>query len=543
MAYKTNWLGGILAPMLIMAPVAHAIQTNMTGSGAHSVFIDNGSVFAMGSNNYGEILPGSSGEFRTPLFMGIQDVKTVAASQLRMAVLKNDGTAVLNGISFTTWANMSNPFPMTGLSDIALTLQEVFFVKDGQLYKWSGDANSAPVTVAGGTNVKSVAAGQDHVVILFNDGTVGTFGKNSAGQLGTGDTTEATSIFKLSLVGVEEITAASNNSYAKLNGRSVVYGWGSNSGNQLGFADAVNRLVPTQLATPANVFKMVAGQSYMALMTGDGSVYSAGWHDWIGSGLYNVSTSFVKIPMPQVDDIGGGNDQVIVKLTGTVGKVSGWGGNAYGKLGDGTNTERHSLTDAYFTPVAPPTSPVVVAPPASEPVVPPSNGGAIMNPLQPQTPPVDMGSNDTSIVQAVIDTVADAAKALADAAAAALQAAIDAAKALADAAAALLNPPPTTPPVVVVTPPPVVTPPVIVPPVVVVKHEDDKDHDNNKDGAKHDDVLGHQNQSVNADKHDDDKKVEVKKTEDKKVEVKKDDDDKKVTSAKDDDKKDSKKKS
>jgi hypothetical protein len=521
MAYKTNWLGGILAPMLLMAPTAQAIQTNMTGSGAHSVFIDNGSVFAMGSNQYGEIMPGSSGEFRTPLFMGIQDVKTVAASQLRMAVLKNDGTAVVNGISFTTWANMSNPFPMTGLSDIALTLQEVYFVKDGNLFQWTGDANSAPVAVVGGTGVKSVAAGNYHVVILFNDGTVGTFGKNASGQLGSGDLLDVTAVLKLPLVGVEEIAASANNSYAKLNGRSVVYGWGSNSGNQLGFADAVNRLVPTQLATPANVYKMVGGQSYMALMTGDGSVYSAGWHDWIGSGLYNVNTSFVKIPMPQVDDIGGGNDQVIVKLTGTVGKVSGWGGNVFGKLGDGVNTERHSLTDAYFTPVTPPAPPVVATPPtppASEPVVPPSEGGAIMNPLQPQTPPVDMGTDETSIAQAILDAaadaakaIADAAKALADAAAAALQAAIDAAKALADAAAALVN------------------------------STHDKDHDNNKDGAKHDGTLGHENSSAKSDDHDDDHKVEVKK-EDKK-EASKKDDDKKEVAKKDDDKKDGKKKS
>ena len=536
MAYKTNWLGGILAPMLLMAPVAHAIQTNMTGSGAHSVFIDNGSVFAMGSNQYGEIMPGSMGEYRTPLFMGIQEVKTVAASQLRMAVLKNDGTAVVNGISFTTWANMSNPFPMTGLSDIALTLQEVYFVKNGELFQWTGDATSAPVSLA--TGVKSVAAGNYHVVILFNDGTVGTFGKNANGQLGTGNMTDVTTVTKLDLVGVEEIAASANNSFAKLNGRSVVYGWGSNSGYQLASADSTNRLLPTQLDVPANVYKIVAGQSYMAVMTGDGSVYASGWHDWIGGALYNVNTSFVKLPMPQVDDIGGGNDQVIVKLAGETGKVYGWGGNVFGKLGDGTNTERHNLTIAYFTQVAPPTPPVVATPPtppASEPVVPPSEGGAIMNPLQPQTPPVDMGSNDTSIAQAILDAAADAAKAIADAAAAALQAAIDAAKALADAVVAVVTP--TPPPVVVVTPPPVVTPPVVVPPVVVVK-----EHDDNKDGAKHDGTLGHENSSAKSDDHDDDHKVEVKK-EDNKEAAKKDDDKKVAAKKDDDDKKDGKKKS
>jgi alpha-tubulin suppressor-like RCC1 family protein len=519
MAYKTNWLCGVLAPMLIMGS-AHALHTNIAASGAHSVFIDKGTVFAMGSNAYGEIVPGTTGEFRTPLSMSIQNAYSVAASQHRIAVLKMDGTAQINGRDFVTYKNTSVPFPTSGITDIALALIDVYYIKDSQVYKWNGSTGT-PEALVGGSNAQSIAAGQFHLVVLFKDGTVGTYGTNSSGQLGTGDNVNATSVVKLTgLPMMGEVAASGNSTFLNTYGSFGVYSFGDNSSGQLGLSDSTNRLVPTLVPATTNVIKMLPGGITSTLIMGDGTLLASGYHDWIGGAFYTSNNKFVTLPVTNVMDGATGSDHTVVKMNGTIGKLSGWGGNVGGKLGDATNTERHTLTEAFWTPipdpvvvVAPP--PVVVVAPTPDPV---SLGSAIMNPLTPEPPPVVMPDNKVTVVDAIIATVVDAVVAV-----------VDAVKQVVDAVVAVVTPTPPAPPVVV--PPPVVTPPVVVPPPVVVKqHEEehDKAHSDNRDGDKHDGIVGNEHKEASVAKRDDDhKEVEVKKT----------------ASKKEDDKKDSKKKS
>ena len=63
----------------------------------HTLFIDNGSVFAMGSNLWGAIKNDNTLEYRTPQFTGIQNAVSIAAGSNRSAVLKADGTVTLFG--------------------------------------------------------------------------------------------------------------------------------------------------------------------------------------------------------------------------------------------------------------------------------------------------------------------------------------------------------------------------------------------------------------------------------------------------------------
>ena len=75
MIYKTNWLAALLAPMLLASMSAHGIQAEMASSGDHSIFLDKGAVFVMGSNGYGQLIPGAGGELRTP----VDDVNSCGA--------------------------------------------------------------------------------------------------------------------------------------------------------------------------------------------------------------------------------------------------------------------------------------------------------------------------------------------------------------------------------------------------------------------------------------------------------------------------------
>jgi hypothetical protein len=522
--YKTNWLSGLLCPMLV-AFNAHAVQTNMAQSQFGTVFIDNGSVFAMGSNNYGEVLPGSNGQFTTPLFTGVQTAKTVAASVWRLAYLKEDGTARLNGLSYTTFGAVSNPFPDTGITDIALSVQTVFYIKAGQVYAWTGDTASAPVALAGGAGAASIAAGDTHLVVLFSDGSVGTYGTNAYGQLGNGGTTPNTAIVKVTLPSatpVVEVAAGAFTTFIRLMNTEAVYAIGRNNQYQLGLQDNIDRYSPTVVLGLSNVVKMSPTTNHTSMLMGDGYIATAGWHNYIGGSFYNTSIGFYRMPYGTADDISSGTgDQTVVRVNALPGQISGLGGNTFGKLGDGTQTERHTMSIAFFTPVAAPTPP---APPVVVPAVAPAASApapaasapvpdmAIALPFN-AVPAPSIVTPPVTVTQVVVNAVIDAVVAV-----------VNTVQAVVNAVVAAVTP--TPPPVVV--PPVVVTPPVVVaaPPAVVQVPP--------VAAAKPVIVTVAKSHNERDDDHGDrDHEKEVKKVEIKKVEVK--------SAKKDDDRKEGKK--
>lgn len=349
MIYKTNWLRGLLGPMLVaITGAAFAVPANMSGFGLHTVFIDNGAVYGMGYNKHGEIAPGTATEFSTPFFTGILDAKSVATNYYRTVILKKDGSAIMTGRDSATNQPAIKNLPASNITDVAISFRDVFYISNQQLFKWTD--GTEPVIIAEG--VKNVAAGLDHIVVLFKDGTVGTMGGNARGQLGTGTTTTSVTIQQLGLANVVEIAAGENVSAVRTSSGDV-YAFGSNSNNKFGLGSTADVLVPTKLSI-SEVARLLPGRSQMTVIKTDGSVWTAGWHNYIEGALYNVDSTFVRLPVGQVVDATVGTDFVVVDK-GVVGQRGGWGGNIYGKLGLGDNIERHQLAISYFSPVAPPT--------------------------------------------------------------------------------------------------------------------------------------------------------------------------------------------
>jgi alpha-tubulin suppressor-like RCC1 family protein len=60
----------------------------------------------------------------------------------------------------------------------------------GQLGNGSTTNRSTPVVVSGVRNVRDIAAGTVHTLLLLDDGTVRAVGYNGYGQLGDGSTTD-----------------------------------------------------------------------------------------------------------------------------------------------------------------------------------------------------------------------------------------------------------------------------------------------------------------------------------------------------------------
>src|SRR5437763_12524217 len=78
---------------------------------------------------------------------------------------------------------------------------------------------------AGGWRADKIAAGMDHCLWLKGDGTVWAWGRNSSGQLGSGNGTHLTPAKVSGLAGVVAIAGGGYHSLA-LKGDGTVWAWG-----------------------------------------------------------------------------------------------------------------------------------------------------------------------------------------------------------------------------------------------------------------------------------------------------------------------------
>ena len=500
MKSRSTWLVGLLLP-LIIAHSAFALDSKVAGAMSHTVFVDQGSVFAMGENTFSEIVPNAAGTisaanwsstYLIPTFTGVNNAKSVAASVDRSAALLNNGTVVVWGRTTTNKAGPTYTYAATPVSDMALTATEMYIVSNGVLFKWILNGAATQITTPELGNITSVAAGAGHVLVLFEDGTIGTLGTNANGQLGNGSTTAQTTVTKIAgVTGVKSIAVGDNASFA-LKTDGTVLAWGQNDQYQLGFNTITDVLTPTVVPAITGVTKVVADSFCTLLLLTDGTVKGSGWHNFIGGAVYNTNKTFTTLyGLAGVKDIFAGGAQTFVDL-GLTGVVRGWGGNSSGMLGDGTIIERHNLTSAYFTPIAAPTpapaitnnsvipfvsapTPVVPAPtPAPAPVVTApvvtAPAPVISAPVVPVAPTFTAAvvTAVTSATNTVVAAVTPVVTTVVNAVVSTVTTVVNTVVAAVTPAPVVVVPAPVPAPVVVV-PVPVVPAPVVVVPAPVVK--------------------------------------------------------------------------
>jgi alpha-tubulin suppressor-like RCC1 family protein len=156
--------GGVSAPRPTPAPVAGLTGVVAVAGGVmHSLAVRrDGSVWAWGANQQGQLGNGATGDASAPVQVGdLGDVIAVAGGGEHSLAVRRDGTV---------WAWGAN--------------------HQGQL--GNGRATDVPTPQAvpgpvdGLTGATGVAAGIVHSLALQSDGSVWTWGSNGAGQLGIG---------------------------------------------------------------------------------------------------------------------------------------------------------------------------------------------------------------------------------------------------------------------------------------------------------------------------------------------------------------------
>jgi alpha-tubulin suppressor-like RCC1 family protein len=162
---------------------------------------------------------------------GFSNIKAIAASNLHIVALRQDGTVWAAGYNHGgmlgdgTTIDRSSPVQMQGLGDvesIATTLWTTLAVKkDGSVWlsgyyglsrylTWT----SSPIQVPGVTNVKAIASADgpyiQHTIAVQGSGNVIAWGSNSYGQLGDGtfmDSNDPVSVLNETASGIFNINA------------------------------------------------------------------------------------------------------------------------------------------------------------------------------------------------------------------------------------------------------------------------------------------------------------------------------------------------
>ncbi len=218
-----------------------------------------------------------------------------------------------------------------------------------------------PVTMPDGFDgvIASVSAGLIHGSFLTEDGDVYSWGFGNFGRLGHGDDEEQLipkKIDALDDVTVVKIENGNGASYA-IDDLGRLYSWGQNTNGQLGLGDEVNRNVPSLVTDLADetIVDVSSGTSHTVVLTADGDVYAFGSNvdGQIGSpeGLDQNGDPIREILSPLKVE---GLPSNVVKVTADTkttfavtadGDVYGWGENAFGQIGIGTDNG-----DGTFTP-------------------------------------------------------------------------------------------------------------------------------------------------------------------------------------------------
>ncbi|GEP51133.1 hypothetical protein FNO01nite_18050 [Flavobacterium noncentrifugens] len=193
---------------------------------------------------------------------------------------------------------------------------------------------------------QKVSAGSDHSIGLKTDGTLWTWGSNSAGQLGFSTTITQKNV--PTQVGAasnwQNITASGNGTYA-IKSDGTLWAWGNNNFGQLGDGTTINRTTPTRIGTAINYANVGIGQNHTVAVKTDGTIWAWGWNSsgQLGDGTTTDKTSPTRIgTATNWKNVSGGSlHTVAVKTDGTLWT---WGSNSSGQLGDGTNTNRNIPT-------------------------------------------------------------------------------------------------------------------------------------------------------------------------------------------------------
>jgi len=314
--------------ILRIRPAAYTIRINSpcelasaitvaAGNGSSFMICSNGSLWAWGRNDFGQLGDGTTTDRHSPVHI-MDNVVSVSAGSLHTMAITEDG--ILWG-----WGNNNSGQRGTGARAI-----------DG----------TVPTRIM--EDVKMVSTGSSHTIAITMDGELWGWGRNFIFSHLVNNTNARVSWPSWIM---DEVVYASvglaHIMVIKYDGS--LWGWGGNHSGQLGDGTIERRSSPTWIMDDLDVVS--AGDTHSMAIMSNGSLW--GW----GGGGSDDSREIVQgsgqlgdgtimpshTPIQIMDDVTsvaiGFNHMLAVRTDGSIWT---WGNNNYGQLGDGTTRNRTS---------------------------------------------------------------------------------------------------------------------------------------------------------------------------------------------------------
>ena len=255
---------------------------------------------------------------------------TWTSSNEDVATVDNQGIVTGTGIGYTTITGYNSK-----TATKAKAIINVYRNKDGAITK------------------PQIEVGPDYSVILKEDGTVWTTGRNNYGQLGNGTTTNSNKPVQVKidentyLTNIRKISAT-DSCVVALATNGEVYAWGRNHYGQLGQGDSTNCLYAKKVKTEdgtgyiQNIIDVIANNSNTVYLDKNGGLYICGYSS---NGIFLEKTPSTKgvtyLGQKNAIKITGG--YINVGLITTTGKAVAWGQNDYGTFGAGNTSTKETI--------------------------------------------------------------------------------------------------------------------------------------------------------------------------------------------------------
>lgn len=350
----------------------------------HTCAVVDGGVECWGFNSSGQLGNGSTfGTLAPAAVPGLANVSQVSAGGAHTCALFSDGTVQCWGENSSgqlgngSTTRSLTPVSVSGITNATVissgTSHTCARLADSTLRCWGrnvsgqlGNASytnsSTPVTVSGIFTANGIAAGGSHTCTLLSDGTVRCWGSNSLDQLGNSlIVTGSRSTTPVTVTGISTasaIEAGSSHTCAALTTGGVRC-WGDNADAQLGSFWTIISTIPLLTRTTSNTPSFVTGISTATGVTGglghscavladnrvecwgenaNGQLGNGTLIGLIPPGIGSTGTSTI-VPVfasgiLSATGVSAGLFHTCAVLSN--GRVSCWGLNTSGQLGDGT---------------------------------------------------------------------------------------------------------------------------------------------------------------------------------------------------------------
>ncbi|WP_298391469.1 MopE-related protein, partial [Flavobacterium sp.] len=279
---------------------------------------DNGTLWAWGRNQLGQLGDGSTTDRTVPVQIGTaSDWSKIETGYYNSVAIKTNGTLwtwganesgqLGNGTTLastvpiqvgtdTNWIECTQGGSFTLALKSNGTLWAWGRGSEGQLGNGTFSASSLPIQIGTDTNWIKVCAGLEQTIALKSNGTLWSFGKGNNGQLGLGSA--ITSIGVPQQIGTNTTWIDINFTYGhavakRANG--TIWAWGKNFSGELGINTTTNTFLPTQIGTATDWKSISVGVEHTMALKSNGTLWA--WGRNIYGNYGNGTTTQSNVPL------------------------------------------------------------------------------------------------------------------------------------------------------------------------------------------------------------------------------------------------------